>query len=413
MRRLDMNDERIRSLFESLSDVAVPDDVVERAATYAPPRKRPFRQVATIVVALVVFAAAGTFVWLAIGPPGTHRNAALPGDTGATGVSGPSNTGPVGGITESISEEQQADIFAFRAVAAVGLMNPHGERVLTFTYADDTTRTSDGWKVGFAAADCQSRDGVSTCRGLSGEDPETGNAITDTYVAVTSDGSAWTVTDVTGNILPEEHDRLVGYTLPIKSEPSHWEFPAIDTSQEGRDVGYATFALWAGPYPTMARGSVCDVRALDAGGNDLGSSAAFYEEAPNREFERAGWELSAGIKSPPAGITAVTVRCVPYIGDGWAVASTPTVVRDGDVVVGVEVRLEWHGDPSITTPAVCHVVVADATGATAWTAAGRVEQMWPVPDPADYPYATRAFIVRPPDAPNDAGDVKSLTCTSL
>jgi hypothetical protein len=408
-----MNDERIRSLFESLSDVAVPDDVVERAATYAPPKERPSRRLATIAVALVVFAAAGAFVWLAIGPRAAHRNAAVPGDTGATGLSGPSDTGPVGGITEPISEEQQADIFAFRAVAAVGLMDPHGERVLTFTYADDTTRTSDGWQVGFAAADCKPRDGISTCRGLSGEDPETGNAITDTHVAVTSDGSAWTVSDVTGNILPEERDRLLGYALPITSEPSHWEFPAPDFSQDGRDVGYAMFALWAGPYPTVARGSVCDVRALDAEGNDLGSSATFYEEAPNREFERAGWVRFAGIESPPDGISAVTVRCAPYIGDGWAVASTPTVVRDGDVVVGVEVRLEWHGDPSITTPAVCHVVVADATGATAWTAAGRVEQMWPVPDLANYPYATRAFIVRPPSAPNDAGDVKSLTCTSL
>jgi hypothetical protein len=58
---------------------------------------------------------------------------------------------------ERMSGQEQAEVFAFRALAATGLMNPFGKRSYNFTYEDDTTRTDKGWRIGFAASDCQPR----------------------------------------------------------------------------------------------------------------------------------------------------------------------------------------------------------------------------------------------------------------
>jgi len=52
-----------------------------------------------------------------------------------------------------------------------------------FTYTDDTTQTDDGWRVGFAASDCEPRDETFTCRSLSGEGSD-GNALTDTFMII-------------------------------------------------------------------------------------------------------------------------------------------------------------------------------------------------------------------------------------
>ena len=116
-------------------------------------------------------------------------------------------------IVEEMTEQERAEVFAFRALADTGLMNPFGKRSYNFTSADDTTQADDGWRIGFAASDCEPRGGTFTCRGLSGEDPELGNALTDTFVTVALGDGRGRVVGVEGNMLDDEQERVIGYTL--------------------------------------------------------------------------------------------------------------------------------------------------------------------------------------------------------
>lgn len=254
-----------------------------------------------------------------------------------------------------------------------------------------------------------------TCTGLSGEDPETGNALTDTFVTVALGDGAWVVVAVEGNMLQEERDRLLGYSLAQQDEPSHWEFPSVGVwrDEQGRPTGMDLVALWVGPFPTEAMGSVCDVRALDAQGSDLGSVRLLYEEPPDRAFERAGWLIGTGLDDPPDGMTAAVAQCRQYTGAGWEVASDPELVRQDGTVVGVRARLEWHGDEGFTTPAVCHVEVVDDAGSVVWEGSTRVEAQWPPPKPDDYPYHADVFILRRADASGADDRVAGFSCRSL
>jgi hypothetical protein len=229
-------------------------------------------------------------------------------------------------LVEGMSEQEQAEVFAFRALAATGLMNPFGKRSYNFTYEDYTTRTDKGWRIGFAASDCQPREvdaGYSfTCTGLSGEHPETGNALADTFLTVRLKNKEWAVVGVEGNMLDHERNRVIGYKVAQREEPSHWEFPAVGSWPIGRGVSFAAMALWVGPYPTSAPGSVCELRASDTPLEDLGGSRRFYQEPPNREFERAGW--IRGIDEIRVGENAeIVVHCHQYTGRGSQVASGP------------------------------------------------------------------------------------------
>jgi hypothetical protein len=174
-------------------------------------------------------------------------------------------------------------------------MNPFSPRSYNWTYEDDTTRVEAGWRVGFAASDCEPRGGGFTCRGLSGEDPSLGNALTDTYAVVSLEGGAWVVSGVEGNMLEEEKARLIGFTLPYAGEPSHWEFPAVGVWQQEHPY-LEMVALWVGPYPTSAPGSECEVRFFEGTRELRDEKTTFFQAPPNREFERGGW--LRGLRTP-------------------------------------------------------------------------------------------------------------------
>jgi hypothetical protein len=388
----DMNDllERAAGWYEPSDGF---DEAVERRARTRTTRRR----VSAGVVALSIFAGAAFFAIQALSPAAPDRVR-------------PSNEP----VAVQPTEREQAEIFAFRAVASAGLMEPFSSRSFSFTYADDTSRTEDGWRVGFSAMDCAPRetsDGFSyTCRGLSGEDGNA-NPATDTYVTVALVEDVWRVIAVEGNVLPEERERVVGYTLEARDEPPHWEFPAAAVWRD-RDPMVEAFALWVGPFPTTSMGSVCVARALDSQGSDLGVVNRFYQEPPTRPFERGGWMFGFGIVQPPSGFVDVVIECSEYTGDGWHPVSTE-LIRDGERVFGVRVTLEWRGDQGFTSPAECHVEVLADDGSIAWTGTGRIEMAWPPPDPGDYPYHDTFTILSGPDADIEASRIGSLTCRSL
>jgi hypothetical protein len=297
-------------------------------------------------------------------------------------------------VVEEMTAQEKAEVFAFRALASRGLMDPFGKRSYGFTYREDTTQTPDGaWRVGFAAMDCAPRGNTQTCRGLSGEDPELGNALTDTFVIVQLEGGSWEVVDVEGNMLDEERGRVIGFTLSERDEPSHWETPAVSTrSLEGEGEGFSATALplWVGPYPTKAPGSACMISAKDEHGNQV-AQQVFYLEPPQREFERAGWAMGRGIEDAE-GAEQADVSCRQYTGPGWEIASDPEIVGNSGDVSGVTAEIVWRGDEGFTTAAVCRATLVDEAGDEVWEGSGRVEPLWRPNELKDYPYRTEVFV---------------------
>jgi len=317
-----------------------------------------------------------------------------------------------GEVVEQITEQEQAEIFAFRAVAATGLMNPFGERSYHFTSRDDTTRTAEGWRIGFAASDCEprmTRQGlVFTCRGLSGEDPELGNSSTDTFVTVSLDDRKWRVVKVDGNMLDDERERLIGFTLPQRKEPSHWEFPAVGVWSEDEETFVEMIPVWVGPYPTVAPGSVCEVEEFNAEGEMVGDQSLFYEETPNREFERAGWVRGTGADR---NAVQLTVDCRQYTGRGWEVASGPEIVGNQRRALSVEAELVWRGDEGFTSPAVCRATLVNEAGEVVGEESGRVEPLRHPSELKNYPYRADMSIWIG-DEPADAEAIGEFTCRS-
>jgi hypothetical protein len=379
-------------------------DIERGGATEEKPIPRGTDRILVVIVALLLVVVSVVFLWSAFGPT-TSRPQVGPAD--ADRLSG-------GELVEPMSEREQAEVFAFRAVAATGLMNPFGSRSFGFTYRDDTTRTDIGWRIGFAAMDCEPKGDAHTCRGLSGDDPSNGNALTDTYVTVALDNGAWTVTAVDGNVLDEERAPLVGFSLPEREEPSHWEFPAVDAwlGSSGTATGYAAVALWVGPYPTEARGSVCEVRAAAADGADLGLLQRWYLEPPARSFERGGWLRGGEFSDTPDAMTTASVTCQQYTGRGWNVIGAELERQDGEVV-GVRIDLEWQGEGGITGPAECEVEVLNESNEIVWRGRGRAEALWPLPSADKYPYRGHVLIPRPVDNPPGSDHLGSYTCRLL
>jgi hypothetical protein len=373
--------------------------------TETPPRRR----LASALVALVLAAGGTTLAIRALTPD--ERPGASPT---------PSESSPSPGadeVIEEMTEQDRAEVFAFRAVAASGLMDPFGNRSYLFTSREDTTRKADGWRIGFAASDCEPRSSEQassfTCRGLSGEDPELGNALTDTFVTVNLDRGAWQVVNVEGNMFADDRDRVLGYELPERQEPSHWEFPAVGTWQTDEGTFIEMVRLWVGPYPTSALGSVCDVSALDGSGARIDRIRRFYEPAPSRPFERAGGLLGFGAVAPD--LTQVSVVCRQYTGQGWKVTSDPEMVVPGNGIVWyVTAELEWRGEEGFTAAAVCRVTLVSSIGEVV---AEGTERIWPLMRPNElknYPYRTNVqidFGAKPVSA--DGVGIGEFSCTTV
>ena len=312
-------------------------------------------------------------------------------------------------LIEPTTEQDRAEIFAFRAMAATGLMDPHGSRSYGFTYAEDTSQTGDGWQIGFAAMDCAPKKNSQTCKGSSGED-ERGNAITDTYIGVRFEKKRWTVVSAEGNIPDEDRAKVVGYSLRQRREASHWEFPAVGVWDIGDESMISMVALWVGPYPTKAPGSVCELRTFDSEGNELSRQTLMYQEAPNREFEQAGWVL--GTDSGDEDAVSGSVTCEQYTGPGWAVTSEPHLVRDDGKVYGASARLEWRGPQGFTASASCYANFVDDRGEVVYRGSAKLEPLWRPSELRNYPYR-KTILVSTRGRSLDASRVEDFGCKTL
>ncbi|HEX2050140.1 MAG TPA: hypothetical protein VHJ34_05825 [Actinomycetota bacterium] len=375
------------------------------------------RRWATCVVVALVAALA----WSVAPVAGERGGPALPADGGRDGATrgdalgrdpGPPLRDGVrvtrNGVVEPIDERQAAEIFAFRALAHTGLMEPLATRTYNFTYDDDTIRTDDGWRVGFAASDCAPRGSSQTCTPLSGEHHEDGNARADSHLTVRLEDDRWTVVAFDGNVPPADRARVVGYTLPQRDEPSHWEYPAVGTASLADEVVIEGFALWVGPYPSGARGSVCELTVV--GSDGTASTRPFYDERPDREFERAGgaimFDWSRG------DVADAAIECRQDTGPAWEVASEPELLGEPGAAAGVSAELVWRGDEGFTSAAVCRATLVDAGGDVVWEGQRRVLPLWRPDELDDYPYRTEVGVYPRGPQPIDAVAVGEFSCES-
>lgn len=389
------DDERdIRVLLETEAERA-PRPQGLRRATF---RRAMGRRIGVVALPVLLLA---SVAWVAIASPFGARTPEVVG-------SGP---GPFQGdlFYEEVPEQTRAEIFAFRALAHTGLMDPYGARSYNWTYRDDTTETEGSWRVGFAAIDCAPANNTQTCTGMSGEDPNDGNALTDTYLLVTLNDGQWEVLAVEGNMPPDEQERVVGYSLPDEREPSHWDFASVGLWRFAGRPSVAMTPIWVGPYPTEARGNVCEVIAVDDEGGPVGKTFVFYEGPPDRPFERGGWVRGGGAQLPDEAIDA-EVTCEQYTGPGWEIDGEPDLVQGPGGVRGVSVQVKWIGDERFTAAYECHATLVDDEGEVVWE---KTDRRSPITSPnlKKYPYRTALFLSA--REPVDAQEVGEVTCRTL
>ncbi len=310
-------------------------------------------------------------------------------------------------VVEEMTEGEKAEVFAFRALTATGLMEPFGKRNFILTRGR-SSRTDAGWRIEVAVSDCQPRGGTMTCRGLSGEDG-VGNPRTDTVITVALDNGRWTVIDLEGNVLDEERGRIVGYTLRQREEPSHWEFPAVGVSPDAQFV--EMWALWVGPYPTTAPGSVCRLQGVNDDQEVVGETRLFYVEAPQRSIDADGWVRGTDLEST-SGLRDAVVDCHQYTGRGWEVASEPEVVRNDGVIAGVAAKLVWRGAEGFTASAVCLATLVDEAGEVVWEGSAKIEPFWRPSELRDYPYRWDVLVPYRGEQ-KDAEVVGDFSCKSI
>lgn len=334
---------------------------------------------------------AGVVAVIAIGSVGIQ---ALEGDNEPTpppvaSVSTPDVQEPLPGeVVEDTPEAFQAQVFAIRALDAVGLMTLDGRGFL-INEQEEVVETDDGWRVPFSATECD----PSTCRPLSGErDPESGNALSDTFVFVSLEDGRWEVIGTEGNMSREDHEALLGFWLPDVREPSHWEAHGVVARSSDEGVSFQILPVWVGPFPTTAPGSVCSATPLDGSGEVLGEPTTFFQEAPTSESDRAGGVHSRPLLTGPESTQDVAVKCRQFTGPGWEIASEAEEVTMGGDIVGLSADLVWRGERGFTSAAVCHATLLDEDQEIAFEGSGRADPLWRPSELKEYPYRATVTI---------------------
>lgn len=309
-----------------------------------------------------------------------------------------------GVLYEHIDEVTRAKIFVLRALTATELRQPLSSR--TYGVMDDLAGNRQGNRGVFSltASDCAPRDNVHTCRGST----EAHEAL----ITVALLGVNWEVVGIDGEMPDEDRGALMGFSLPDKREPSHWDMSAAAVG-EGTDRSnrfVEVWPFWVGPYPTDALGSVCEATPVDALGAAVGLPTVFYQESPNRPFEVDDWARGGGVNIPAEAVDA-TVECTQYTGKGWVRVSEPRFIGSPERPFGVEATMRWVGDPRFTTPLKCHVTLLDENGEVVWEDDEFVPALWHSRDLETYPYETDVAAHFPSAPP--AAEVGSFDCASL
>lgn len=310
------------------------------------------------------------------------------------------------------TEQDQAEVFAIRALRTVGLYEP-ADRIY---FVQKVEPLPKGWSVSLAGSTCN----IRTCRGLSGND-QLGNSVIDSSVTVLLDDGNWSVTQAQGNFTQDDIASLEGVTLRQVPEAPHWEVPAVkfetehfeeteryeETDQQDQiGVEFGAFGLWVGPLPSDAPGTLCQPVAFSASGAVTGTGEVIYRSPPRREFERSGgvYGTAFGASAP---VDEVRMDCEIYDGPGW-VASEPDMrkAQEGSAVV-VRARVKWADEPFSFVEGVCLAEVANESGQILGTGEDRLQHTWP---PKEVRQPQDVTIRIDMDNPDEAKSVSHFSC---
>ena len=229
-----------------------------------------------------------------------------------TGPTRPADEATDGVLYEHVSESRMAEIFAFRAVARIGLMDPYGNPSYNVTNADDTENLGRGrWGIGFVRSNCipggTPTDPSFTCGSRGGSFGGTPEA--SIFIEVELRDGQWEVIGVDGDMRQEDTRKLLGFSLPAEEEPSHWEFPSIGIFDLNGGAIIEGFPLWVGPVPTRSPASECTFVVRNAVG-DVTFQETFSKEPPEGNTDGGIWGLG---NVPVEDVAEAVVDCVQGI----------------------------------------------------------------------------------------------------
>lgn len=280
-------------------------------------------------------------------------------------------------------ESDQAAVFAIRALASAGLMDPLG---LLYTFTRVTADDGD-WLVAFGGGRCgvyeEAEGRVETCKPLTGED-RLGNAKEDSWLRVAASQGSWNVVSVDGNFPEKARGELLAFSLPDVVEDPHWEYPTVTVDEPSAERGGADgeglqvrgVKAWVGPIPYGGPGTRCQLIGLDANGEVVFTDFSHYEPAAREEWERRGSILSTGM---PGGLEIVGARmdCAPYEGRGWTATNVELDARSASTQVIVKTEIEWKDEPLLFAASRCTARVFDESGGLLGDTSLQTGHFWP------------------------------------
>ncbi|HVF53753.1 MAG TPA: hypothetical protein VNC78_09140 [Actinomycetota bacterium] len=380
-----MNEDRLRALLAAaVADVKPPHDQEGPIVRRAFRRTVAVGSVAVLMTMTVIGGAglAATRLWAAdnFQRPPVEQPVATPTRSPAT----PDRVEPTPGVRGVETPlPDQAAVFAIRAVAAAGLLDPLGY-LYTFT---SITETPEAWRVGFGGGRCgvweEPEGRVETCKPLSGRD-QLGNPKEDSWLTVSLTDGGWRVDAVEGRFVDSSHETLRGFSLPQVDEDPHWEYPVVRADADG-DGGVAepggvtirAASLWVGPIPYDGPGSVCRLIGVDAEGNIVHRDHPRYEAAARQEWQRRGGLMAAGLPAD-LGIRSARMDCEVYSGRGWQprrVELAGTESASQQVIVRAE--LVWEEEGILFAQTRCTAAVSDADGNLMGDDDQSIREFWP------------------------------------
>jgi hypothetical protein len=285
------------------------------------------------------------------------------------------------------TEQDQAAVFAVRAIANTGLLDPLGD----YYHYREIEKKGKSWVVGFGASTCL----PTTCKPKSGEEDELGFAPVDAWLHVTKDGETWSVVDASGNFSPGDTRILISFTYNQRQEVPHVEYPTVRVDEPigsdddgGLDIRAA--GLWVGPIPSDVPGSVCTLRGFDAGGKTVYEGVPMWEDAAREESMRSGWLFGTGIPGD-AGAETAAIDCVPFEGRGWYTETEPQVEAHGSRV-DVKASLVWCDVGMTNADSSCTATVYDADGRALGEDRQPISGFWPPSRAEDPPFHETVFF---------------------
>lgn len=210
------------------------------------------------------------------------------GDTREIPVAGGDAESDNTGTGSTMSLKERAAVVALEAMTGAGLRTANDS---TFDY-QGTSRVEDGWVSKFGRLVCEGTEEEVTCTldaqvlvhlALEGDE------VDGTYGEVTAAQGTLRITDVTGEVAPNEREALVGYTAPVDGGPPQEIFEplVVDHVTGGNEPSVHAALYWTGPIPSDLE-SECRLEVLDRAGMVIYEGRSLTFQAPRSEAARDG-----------------------------------------------------------------------------------------------------------------------------